>query len=150
MSTTNYSIYTIPFYYFMAILPHSYAISLVRGANSGKWDNSNPRSTNLHSSIQKSVPAVTFGRYERAEACHKNCELNFAPFAAAVILGNVAKLPATTLNITAASFLALRVAYIFAYINIGDPKRSFVRTAIYAASNVVLGYLVVLAGNALA
>jgi len=205
----NLSIYAIPVYYILSIVPHTYAFKLIISANNGRWDNSNPRSPKTQAAIEKSVPAATFARYvgvfsqsfhpqsrpfpespiifsrrlfklvfstfsllidrnnaallleqysadsmgswqERAEAAHKNCMENMPLFTSAVILGNLAQLPAGTLNVIAGSYLLLRVAYAVAYINISHHKGSRVRTGIWATSSFLLLYQIVIAGNVLA
>src|SRR5437762_10852184 len=98
ITTTNYSIYMIPAYYLLAQLPHSLAISTIRSANNGRWDNTNPRSTQWIDTLAKSVPAAVFAKYERCEAAHKNLMENMALFTTAVVLGNIAGLPAGMLN----------------------------------------------------
>jgi len=146
---SNYSVYSIPVYYVLSILPHSYAISLITAANNGKWDNSSPRSSSYASTIQKSVPAACFAKYERAESAHKNGMENLAVFATAVVLGNLAKLPSEKLNAVTGLFLALRVAYTVAYVQISDHKKSFVRTGLWASGVACCMYLIVSAGNVL-
>jgi hypothetical protein len=43
LKVTNLSMFAIPAYW-LCMLPHNYAI--IRKADNGRWDNSNPRSTN--------------------------------------------------------------------------------------------------------
>ena len=42
MMTTNYSIYMIPAYYVLAVLPHVLAIRTIRSAYNEPWDNEPP------------------------------------------------------------------------------------------------------------
>jgi uncharacterized MAPEG superfamily protein len=150
LTTTNYSIYMIPAYYVLAQLPHTIAIGTIRSANNGRWNNANPRSSQWNETLVKSMPAAVFAKYERCEAAHKNMLENMALFTTAVVLGNLASLPAGTLNATVGGYLALRVAYLIAYINTTSRKRSFLRTGIWGASTAVLISLIVRAGNVLA
>ena len=150
MATTNYSIYAIPAYWFLALIPHAFGVQRIKKANNGRWNNANPKSTAYHATMEKSVPAEVFATYERSEAAHKNAMENLPLFATAVILGNMAKLPANTLNTVVGAYLGLRVAYTFAYINTTSQRLSFVRTGIWAASVSSLIYLLVRSGNVLA
>ena len=75
---------------------------------------------------------------------------NMTVFASAVVLGNLAQLPAGTLNGGAGAYLLFRVAYTLAYINITSHRASFVRTGIWATSTLLLLFQMVLAGNVLA
>lgn len=150
MASTNYSIYAIPAYFVLAILPHNYAVNLIKGANNGHWDNTNARSPAWHERIQKSTPAAIFSRYERAEAAHKNAMENLAIFSTTIILGNLAELPTSTLNTVAGLYLALRAIYTLAYINTVSLKYSFVRTGIWTSSIVLCFYQIIRAGNVFA
>ncbi|MCJ1290238.1 hypothetical protein MMC34_001774 [Xylographa carneopallida] len=148
--TTNYSIYAIPAFWLLSLLPHNYAIYTITAANNGNWDNSNPRSSNWDKKLQSTVPAECFKRYERAEAAHKNGMENLALFATAIVLGNMAALESETLNTMAGAVLALRSLYNVVYVTVGDPRKSFARTGIWAASVGCCFYLIVRAGNFLA
>ena len=61
----NLSVYAIPVYYFLTIAPHSYAVNVITSANNGRFENSNPRSSNSQAAIEKSVPAAAYARYVR-------------------------------------------------------------------------------------
>ncbi|MCJ1431158.1 hypothetical protein MMC27_000509 [Xylographa pallens] len=148
--STNYSIYAIPAFWLLALLPHNYAIYTITAANNGQWDNSNPRSSTWDKKLQAAVPAACFRRYERAEAAHKNGMENLALFATAVVLGNMAALEAGTLNTVAGAVLALRALYTIVYVTVGDSRKSYARTGIWAASVGCCFYLIVKAGNVLA
>jgi uncharacterized MAPEG superfamily protein len=149
MSFANLSVYGIPVYYVLSLLPHSYALGLVRSQGS-KWDNANPRSTNLDEAVKKSVTADIYGRFERAESAHKNGMENLPVFMAAVILGNMAKLDSTYLNAFTAAFLSSRVVYTYCYITIADRKRSFFRSVIWAVGMLMCMTTIVKAGNVFA
>lgn len=57
----------------------------------------------------------------------------FPLFAAAVMAGNVAKLPADDLNNMAFSFLAARVLYTGLYMGIKSDTLAYARTGVYFA-----------------
>ena len=147
MASTNYSLYALPAYFVLSMLPHGYAVATIKAANNGRWNNANPRSSNLNEQLQKSVPAEVFGRYERAEAAHKNGMENLAIFSTALVLGNMAYLPARTINTVAGLFLALRVVYTILYIYTTTVKYSYARTATWASSILLCMYPIVRAAN---
>ncbi|MCJ1281201.1 hypothetical protein MMC26_000519 [Xylographa opegraphella] len=147
---TNYSIYAIPAFWLLSLLPHNYAVYTITAANNGKWDNANPRSSAWDKQLQATVPAACYERYERAEAAHKNGMENLALFATAIVLGNMAALDVGKLNSVAAEVLALRALYNVVYVTVGDARMSFARTAIWAVSVGCCFYLIVQAGHVLA
>ncbi|MCJ1251960.1 hypothetical protein MMC30_009198 [Trapelia coarctata] len=150
MASTNYSLYAIPASLFLALLPHLYAVQLIKSANNGRWDNSHPRSTAYNDKLQKTVPNAIFRKFERGEAAHKNGMENLVIFSTAVILGNMANLPAGTLNTVAGGYLALRVLYNVAYIQTTANKYSYMRTGIWASSILLCMYQMVRAANVFA
>lgn len=75
-------------------------------AKSGGFDNSKPR---------ESLAAAT-GWRKRADWAQQNAVENFAPFAAAVIIGHLTGLAQGTLDQLALAFVALRVLHAVFYI----------------------------------
>lgn len=71
-------------------------IKLMLKANNGKWNNVNPRGADTNPSYQKSVPAETYAKFERAEAAHKNSMENAPFFVGAVLAANMAGVSAGT------------------------------------------------------
>ncbi|KAH7080442.1 hypothetical protein BKA63DRAFT_488201 [Paraphoma chrysanthemicola] len=118
LDTYNPSILAIPAYYILSVLPHSYAINVASQGQLTKWDNRNPRSTDLKAKLKERLPAAEFAKYERLEACHANGMENLPLFATAVVLGNLAGLKKQGLdglNGFAAMYLAIRVLYTGVY-----------------------------------
>jgi uncharacterized MAPEG superfamily protein len=70
-------------------------------------------------------------------------------FASAVVAGNLAGLPATTLNTLTGGYLLSRVIYNIVYINNTSEGMSNVRTAVFLAGVVQIMTLFVKSGNAL-
>jgi len=97
-SITNYSLFAVPAYWILCLIPHNYAIAIMKKANNGHWDNTSPRSSIWDAKLKASTPAEVFGRYERAEAAQKNGFENFPIFVGAILAGNIAKLGNPTLN----------------------------------------------------
>ncbi|KAJ4381877.1 hypothetical protein N0V86_003245 [Didymella sp. IMI 355093] len=106
----NFSLYAIPAAWLLSAVPHFYAVSL------GKFDNKNPRTYTRDTEGDQSIDKATKAKIVRAEGAQQNGFENLGLFAAAVVIGNVAKLPNETLNTLSAAYLATRVAYNALYI----------------------------------
>ena len=132
------------------MLPHAYAVAIIKSSNNGRWDNSNPRSPAWNEKIHKTTPSDIFGRFERAEAAHKNGMESLAIFCTSVILGNIAELPANKLNAVAGLYLASRAIYNIVYIGTTSHKYSYIRTGVWLSSISLCLYQIMLAGNVLA
>lgn len=70
---SNISVISLPFYYFLATVPHGVAISIGSGGNPGKWDNRNPRASGMKDSLRKRLGDETYAKYERAEVSPPTC-----------------------------------------------------------------------------
>lgn len=127
----NYSLYGIPAYWTLAMTPHVYSALLV-STNKQKWDNANPRSDRLTSSLKKNLAPDTLGKYERARAAHSNMlSENMALFIGAIFAGNMAGLDAGFMNNITAGYLASRIAYLVCYIYIRRHKYALMRTTAF-------------------
>jgi uncharacterized MAPEG superfamily protein len=134
--TYNPSILAIPAYYILSVAPHSYALTVATQGKLENFDNRNPRSSDLKAKLKQRLPAETFARYERAEACHANGMENMPLFTAAVILGNLAALKKEGLDgMTgfASTFLAIRLAYTAVYLNTNTQGPTLLRSGLWAA-----------------
>lgn len=149
MSTPNYSIYALPAFYVLALLPQFYSTILINKATNGRFDYLNPRGASSVSAYQISTDAATFAKYERARAAHNNALENLPLFFTAVICANMAGLDINTVNAVSASFLALRTAHALVYVFVVDRKLSLARTPIWMSSVGCCLYLLVKAGNVL-
>jgi uncharacterized MAPEG superfamily protein len=128
------SILSIPVYYVISVLPHSYAISLATSGKPLKWDNRNPRGIGHRAHLKSTLPPEKFARYERAEAASANALENFPVYTAAMILGHVAGVDKDALDRFAAAWLVLRVAHSLVYVNRSRHGWTAVRTGLYVAS----------------
>ncbi|ORY13688.1 hypothetical protein BCR34DRAFT_480590 [Clohesyomyces aquaticus] len=141
----NTSILAIPAYHVLSFLPHAYAAWVATKGNLVKWDNRNPRSTELHATLKEKLDAETYARYERAEACHANGMENLPLFATTVILGNLAGLKKDGLHgMTGfvSIYLGLRLAYTGVYLSTDTQGPTYIRSGIWIAS-VVLCFRVI-------
>lgn len=142
----NLSVFAIPALWVLTLFPHAYSVTLIKNANNGRWDNANSKSSKWDEKLQKTIPAETYARYERAEAAHRNGMENMPLFIGTIALGNLAKLDASTLNAFAATYLALRLVYTLLYINTTNIKRSYYRTLTWGVSTLLAFGVIIKAG----
>ncbi|OAL50676.1 hypothetical protein IQ07DRAFT_587327 [Pyrenochaeta sp. DS3sAY3a] len=131
--TYNPSILAIPAYCVLSFLPHSYALYVATQGKLATWDNRNPRSSNLKGKLKERLPAETFAKYERLEACHANGMENLPLFATAVVLGNMAGLNKSDLTSFVTSFLAVRILYTIVYVTHQTQGPTVLRSGLWVA-----------------
>ena len=124
----NLSFYAIPAAWLVAIAPHFYAVALTKG----KFTNSSPRQY-LADVKAKAVKTEEDKKYIRAEGAQLNGFENLPLFAAAIIAGNFAGVPAHELNRLAAGYLASRVLFNGLYIWTTDELAAYLRSGAYLA-----------------
>jgi uncharacterized MAPEG superfamily protein len=134
----NFDILSIPGFFLMAFLPHSYAVHVASGGNPLAWDNRNPRSAELKSNLKSRLAPENWALYQRAEAASANAYENFPFYAAAIIVGRIAGLSQDTSNKFAVGFLAARALHSLSFILTSNQKYTIIRTLAYFAS-IVLG-----------
>ena len=133
-ATNNYSTLALPLYYGLCLVPHFYAVQIADQGDLTNHDNRNPRSPEHKDRLKQRLDPATYARYERAVSAHHNSLEGFPLFAAAVILGNLAKLDNEELNTFVAGIGILRVIYIVAYISTVRQRYTYFRSALWAAS----------------
>ncbi|KAJ4989789.1 hypothetical protein SVAN01_04626 [Stagonosporopsis vannaccii] len=133
--TGNYSLYSIPIYWFLALAPHGYAISLAKRCNNGHWDNTNPRNDGT---LARALARQELARYQRAEAAHMNGLENAPLFIGGVVVGNMVGLGASTMNAYAGAYLSLRVVYNLLYINTETLGKSRARSVVWIVGTLSL------------
>ncbi|RYN94955.1 hypothetical protein AA0121_g181 [Alternaria tenuissima] len=151
----NTSILVIPAYVIprscpVTFLPHVLAINVATLGNFLTWDNRNPRSSDLKAQLKQRLPAVTYAKYERMEACHANGMENLPLFIGAVILGNMAGLAQNELAKFGASFLAVRIAYTIAYITTSTQAPTLIRSSLWIAGVSLCFRTIIRAAGAMA
>ncbi|KAF3048517.1 hypothetical protein E8E11_005482 [Didymella keratinophila] len=139
----NFSLYTIPAAWILSIAPHFYAASL------GKFDNKNPRTYTRDTEGDQSIDKATKAKIIRAEGAQQNGFENLGLFAAAVVIGNVAKLPNETLNALSVGYLASRVAYNALYIGGTTDTLSNLRSVSFLTGVGIIFTFFIKSGNAL-
>ncbi|KAH7047434.1 hypothetical protein B0J12DRAFT_666811 [Macrophomina phaseolina] len=128
----NYTLLSIPAAYITAVVPHVYAVELIKRANNGRWANANAQGSAFKSHLQRTIPAPTLAKFERAESAHRNGLENLPLFAAAVLAAAHAGVEPAAVAWTAWAFCGLRVVYNGIYIHVSDNKVSFARSAVWA------------------
>ncbi|PSK33922.1 hypothetical protein B9Z65_8248 [Elsinoe australis] len=142
-TTRNLSLYTIPAAWILSIAPHFYAASL------GKFDNKNPRTYTRDTEGDQSIDKATKAKIIRAEGAQQNGFENIGLFAAAVVIGNVAKLDNWTLNALSGAYLASRVAYNICYIQGSNDSVANVRTVSFLTGVGIIWTFFIKSGNVL-
>jgi uncharacterized MAPEG superfamily protein len=131
MPSANYSLFAIPAYMVLAMVPHSYSVWLVTKHNNRKFDLPSPRSTDNRVRIEKSVPRHIYRKYERCRAAHDNMLENMAFVTAGILAGIVGTLDASFMNTACAVYLVSRVLHIISYVQISSHKFATLRTLWY-------------------
>ncbi|KAJ4397800.1 hypothetical protein N0V93_002037 [Gnomoniopsis smithogilvyi] len=143
--TRNYSLYTIPAAWVVAIAPHFYAASLGGKA----FDNRSPRTYTSSLKDNQALDAATKQRIIRAEGAQQNGFENVGLFAAAVVAANIAKVDNWTLNALSGGYLASRVLYNLVYINNETDSMAGARSAAFLSGIGMIFTLFIKSGNAL-
>lgn len=147
-SKDNLSLYAIPAAWVVAIVPRFYAIVAYKQSTKKDLDGKAPRDWPLQLANNQALDAKAKGRIMRAESAQSNGLENIGLFAAAVVAGNVAGLPANTLNTLSFSYVASRIVYNYIYIN-NDDIPVAARTATFFAGLGCVFTLFIKAGNGL-
>ncbi|WVQ99668.1 hypothetical protein IAU59_006807 [Kwoniella sp. CBS 9459] len=148
----NISLYAIPVMWATSIAPHFYAISVFnreRAPGTPEWDNREPRKNVEKFKAAKLSPSAS-ETYERAEAAQSNGFENLPLFAAAIVAGNAARLPTSTLNTAAAVYLASRIVYNVIYLTASNKFTANLRSVTYLTGIATVMTLFVKAGNSFA
>ena len=148
--TPNYSLFTIPAYLVLAMIPHAYSIILITSHDPKAWNNTNPRSSTNTERIQKAIPRRTYQKYERLRAAHNNMMENMAFVVGAVLAGNMARLEPGWLNNMCGAYLMSRVLYVFSFAQTETLALSPLRTIWYSLGQIPLFWIYGRAGMRIA
>lgn len=143
----NYSLYAIPAYVILTLVPNIIAVFSIKKATNDRFDNANPRSTKFAASLEKTVAPAVRESYERMKACHQNGMESLPLVCTALILANMANVQNSSLNTFAAAYLALRAVYTVLYVNTTDGTVALARSAVWMAGTVYCMYMIVKAAN---
>ncbi|KAI7285758.1 hypothetical protein KC345_g1522 [Hortaea werneckii] len=131
-ASDNWSIRSIPMAFGFGLVPHLYCQGRLMLATRGQMSIAQPRN-NLETWKEK-LPNVLWAQLSRARGAHLNSMEVFPLFAAAILAGNMSKLPPKDLNNAALSFLGARTLYMTLYTIISHDTLAFARTGVYAWS----------------
>ena len=115
----------------------------------GKFDNKNPRTYTRDTEGDQSIDKATKAKIVRAEGAQQNGFENLGLFAAAVVIGNVAKLDNSTLNMLAFGYLASRVVFNGLYIYGTTDMLSNFRSMSFLAGVGIIWTFFIKSGNVL-
>ncbi|KAJ5177065.1 uncharacterized protein N7482_002942 [Penicillium canariense] len=146
MSSNNYSIHSIIAAYGLGIAPHGYYLVKMMANSKGQSSNILPRE-NL-SNLKGCIPGQVWDKLARARGAHLNAMEGVPMFAAAMLAGNLAKLPAKDLNWMAVDYLCARVLYTLVYMGARSEATSYLRTGIWAWSISVPIWVLLKSANA--
>ncbi|KAF2648287.1 hypothetical protein K491DRAFT_699041 [Lophiostoma macrostomum CBS 122681] len=146
MSSTNYSLYTIPIAYVIGMVPRLFSIRTYSAASKKTFPYKRPRT--LLSLVQndQSLDRATKNKILYAEAAHANSMENIAIFAAAVGTANAVGVDKEWVNAISAAYVVLRFIYNHVYI-FQDSLPILARTAVHHSAAFAVMTLFVLAGN---
>lgn len=130
--TYNYSYHAIPAAFLFGILPHTYMTARLMIATTTQMSFAMPRN-NLDTWKGK-LPTDLWNHLSRARGAHLNSMEVFPLFAAAMLAGNAAGMPATDLNTVAWSWFAARTLYTACYIGVKNDTLALARTGSYTWS----------------
>lgn len=137
-SNFNLALMSIPAYYVLAAVPHTYAAFVSTSGDMSKYDNRNPHSANNVDKVKRSLPAKQYAKYERARRCHQNALENMPLYVAAIFAGLMAERTAGVgsvgLENFVMGFLGLRVVYTLNYIATESVSWSYLRSLAYMVS----------------
>ncbi|GAA5878183.1 hypothetical protein JCM16303_002874 [Sporobolomyces ruberrimus] len=147
-TTTNYSFYAVPVMWATSISAHFFAAALTKKTNDlPDFDNISPRDFLRKVQGQEKQSAVV-RRYLRAEAAQQNGFENLAFFASAVVVGNLARLPASYMNLFSGGYLLSRILYNILYINTDSSAMlSNLRSVVFVGGVVSIATTFIKAGN---
>ncbi|KAF2219140.1 hypothetical protein BDZ85DRAFT_269179 [Elsinoe ampelina] len=146
----NLAVISIPAYYLLSVVPHSFALNIACGGDISKFDNRNPRSSTYIAGLKEKLSPEQFAKFERCESAHKNNLESFPLFASAVFVGLLAdgvgkggiltgkSVSAETLRFVY-SFLAVRLAYNVAYVTTRRNKYTLLRSGLWVAGLALVG-----------
>ncbi|PWN96168.1 hypothetical protein FA09DRAFT_340366 [Tilletiopsis washingtonensis] len=141
----NISLFAIPAVWVVSIAAHFYAAA--NAPTSGGFDNVSPRGY-LASITRKEKRTPQEELYIRAEAAQQNGFENLPFFAAAILAGNVARLPVDFLNLSAVVYVGSRILYNVLYINTTSASASNLRSVVFLTGVGTCFTLFIRAGRA--
>ncbi|WWC69947.1 uncharacterized protein I206_103891 [Kwoniella pini CBS 10737] len=126
----NYSLFSVPAGWVVAMSPLWWAIGAANSAAPGTYQNANPGES--WSKLDTApVPQQLKKRIKRAVAANNNNHVNLPLFAAGLAAANASHVDSSSLHLYSTGFLLSRVAYNLCYVLIEDESKSWFRTIFY-------------------
>ncbi|GFF32261.1 hypothetical protein IFM51744_03323 [Aspergillus udagawae] len=147
MSQNNYSIHSIAAAYAVGLFPHGYYYVKMMANAKEHATNIVPRE-NL-SNLKGRLPAQIWQQLAKARGAHLNAMEGLPLFAAAMLAGNLAKLPSSDLNTLSLEFIGARLLYTALYMGAKSEAISYLRTGVWAWSVSIPIWGLIQAGRAL-
>ncbi|KAF7131020.1 hypothetical protein CNMCM5793_003955 [Aspergillus hiratsukae] len=132
MSQNNYSIHSIAAAYAVGLFPHGYYYVMMMANAKEHATNIVPRE-NL-SNLKGRLPAQIWQQLAKARGAHLNAMEGLPLFAAAMLAGNLAKLPSGDLNTLSLEYIGARLLYTALYMGAKSEAISYLRTGVWAWS----------------
>ncbi|KAK4494035.1 hypothetical protein PRZ48_015222 [Zasmidium cellare] len=149
LQTTNISMWTIPAFWVLSLVPRAYGTKLYKKSTNKDFDSRAPRAFISTVENDQALDSATRARILRAEAACSNGFENFGPFCAALVAGNAARLEPVWLNGLSLAYLATRAVFNYVYINNETQSLAAVRSVSYVGGLGMLFTLFIQAGNKL-
>ena len=146
MTATNYSLYTIPVAYFIALMPRVFSMRTYQASTKKTFPYKQPRTFQSRVNADQSLDKATRNKILYAEAAHVNSMENIGIFAAAVGTANALGVDVYWLNAISVGYVIARFVYNHVYI-FQDSLPLLVRTFFHHGAVVAYLALFVLAGN---
>lgn len=151
---SNVSLYCVPVAWLLALAPRGYSVLIFnrQSKNIQKLDGAHLRTPRTFKDIvaaDTSIAQLYRERIIRAESASLNGLENLGFFAAAVAVGNTAKLDVEIVNRLAVSYVLSRVLYSIIFVRNDTNRFVFVRTAVFMVGTAINVALFVLAGRVL-
>lgn len=148
---SSISLYCVPLAWLLALAPRGYSILLFNRHTKHKAEIDGahlrtPRTFRDIAAADASIPHLYRERIVRAECASLNGLENLGFFAAAVAVGNAARLDAVLLNRLAVAYLVSRAVYGVVFVRNDTNRFVFVRTAIFMVGTAINVALFVMAG----
>lgn len=133
-TSTTLALLSLPAYYALSIAPHMYGATLATNGDITKHDNSNPHGSSASKRTTSALSPALLAKYERSEACHRNCMENMPIFYASLLVGLLAEQKSGRdlgLGTFAVGWMVSRVIYVGNYIVTESKEWSLLRSLMY-------------------
>ncbi|KAI1500486.1 hypothetical protein F5X99DRAFT_386183 [Biscogniauxia marginata] len=140
----NYSFFSIPAAFFISVIPGAYS-SYLAGENN---DFAYPRQLQERVKSDDTMDKAIKNRILRSQAAAANAVETMPLYVGSVLAANIAGVPARTINVLAAAYLASRIAYTITYVWLQENRKLVpVRTLVWNVGVACWMTLFIKSGN---